>query len=89
MFWNAVNNACYCFMSKFGYPGGTIYMSRRFYDNLEREMVGAQWLALVKQNSVRGMKIIIDDNQELFTIKGRNEDSLVITDINITKFSQL
>lgn len=88
MYWNTVNNASYCFMSKFKYPGSTIYMSRNFYNELEREMIGAQWLALIKQNSVRGMNIIIDDSQKLFTIRGSRGDEIVITDMSVTKFSQ-
>ena len=88
MYWNAVNNASYCFMSKFKYPGATIYMSRNFYNELEREMIGAQWLALIKQNSVRGMNIIIDDSQKLFTIRGSRGDEIVVTDMSVTKFSQ-
>ena len=88
MYWNAVNNASYCFMSKFKYPAATIYMSRNFYNELEREMIGAQWLALIKQNSVRGMNIIIDDSQKLFTIRGSRGDEIVVTDMSVTKFSQ-
>lgn len=88
MFWNAVNNAAFCFMSKFKYPAATIYMSRNFYNELEREMIGSQWLALIKQNSVRGMNIIIDDSQKLFTIRGSRGDEIVITDMSVTKFSQ-
>lgn len=87
MYWNAVNNATYCFMSKFKYPGGTIHMSRQFYNALEYEMFGDQWWFLVKENSVRGMKIIIDDSQELFAIRGHDGDEIVVTDINVTKFS--
>lgn len=88
MYWNAVNNATYCFMSKFKYPGGTIHMSRQFYNNLENEMYGDQWWFLIKENSVRGMKIVIDDNQELFAIKGKDGDELIVKDLNITKYQK-
>jgi hypothetical protein len=88
VYWNAVNNAAFCFMSKFKYPGGMIYMSRQFYNLLENEMIGDQWWFLIKENSVRGMKIVIDDSQELFTIRGSGDDEIVVTDMNVTKFSQ-
>ena len=88
VYWNAVNNAAFCFMSKFKYPGGMIYMSRQFYNSLENEMIGDQWWFLIKENSVRGMKIVIDDSQELFTIRGSGDDEIVVTDMNVTKFSQ-
>ena len=88
MYWNAVNNAAFCFMSKFKYPGGMIYMSRQFYNSLENEMYGDQWWFLIKENSVRGMKIVIDDNQELFSIRGRGDDVIVITSLDVNRFSQ-
>lgn len=88
MFWNAVNNAAFCFMSKFKYPGGIICMSRQFYNALENEMVGDQWWFLIKENSIRCMKIIIDDNQVLFTIKGIEGDELVITNFNFNKYTK-
>jgi hypothetical protein len=46
-------------------------MSRWYYNNLEREMCGKQWLVLIKENSVLGNKIVIDDNlkeKELFIL---------------------
>lgn len=88
MYWNAVNNAAFCFMSKFKYPGGIICMSRQFYNNLENEMYGDQWWFLIKENSVRCMKIVIDDSQELFAIKGKDGDEIVVKDLNIHKYSQ-
>ena len=88
MYWNAVNNASYCFTIKFKYSAAIIYMNSNFYNALEREMVGYQWWFLIKQNRVRGMKIVIDDSQELFTIRGSRGDEIVVTDMSITKFSQ-
>ena len=88
MYWNAVNNAAFCFMSKFKYPAGMIYMSRKFYNSLENEMYGDQWWFLIKENSVRGMKIVIDDSQELFSIRGHGDDVIVITSLDVNRFSQ-
>ena len=86
MYWNCVNNACYRFTQTFGYAGSTIKMSSKFYKELEHEMYAVQWWFLVKNNSVRGCKIVIDDSQELITLVGRDGDELQITQLNITKF---
>ena len=58
-------------MQRFNYASSTIIMSRWYYNNLEREMCGKQWLVLIKENSVLGNKIVIDDNlnkKELFIL---------------------
>lgn len=71
MFWNAIRRACFKYMQRFNYASSTIKMSRWYYNNLEREMCGKQWLALIKSNSVLGNKIVIDDNlkeKELFIL---------------------
>ena len=71
MFWNAIRRACFKYMQRFNYASSTIIMSRWYYNNLEREMCGKQWLFLIKVNSVLGNKIVIDDNlkeKELFIL---------------------
>lgn len=73
-----VNNACYAFTNKYHYASGRIKMSSYFYYKLRNEMVGNQLLALLKQNSVRGCVIDIDDSQTGFTIVGRQDDKLVV-----------
>ena len=72
MFWNCVNNMCYKFMALYHYTASEIHMSPNFYNNLFEEMCGAQWWFLLKNNSIRGMNIIIDDQEVLFTIVGKN-----------------
>ena len=51
-------------------------------------MYGDQWWFFIKENSVRGMKIVIDDSQELFSIRGRGDDVIVITSLDVNRFSQ-
>ena len=87
MYWNLVDDMCYKFTIKFHYACSTILMSREFYNSLEWEMVGNQWLSLVKQNSVRGCHIVIDDTQIMFTLKGREGEELVVRSFEETKFS--
>ena len=72
MYWNCVNNMCYKFMAMFHYTATEIHMSPNFYNNLFEEMCGAQWWFLLKGNSIRGMNIVIDDQEVLFTIVGKN-----------------
>lgn len=71
MYWNCVNNMCYKFMAMYHYTATEIHMSPDFYNNLFEEMCGAQWWFLLKNNSVRGLKIVIDDRETLFTIVGK------------------
>lgn len=70
MYWNMVNKASHEFSEKFGFAPSKIYMNFNFYCELEREMVGDQWWFLIKENSVRGMKIVIDDGISSFVIAG-------------------
>ena len=72
MYWNCVNNMCYKFMAMFHYTATEIHMSPNFYNNLFEEMCGAQRWFLLKGNSIRGMNIVIDDQEVLFTIVGKN-----------------
>ena len=72
MYWNCVNNMCYKFMAMFHYTATEIHMSPNFYNNLFEEMCGAQWWFLLKGNTIRGMNIVIDDQEVLFTIVGKN-----------------
>lgn len=72
MYWNCVNNMCYKFMAMFHYTATEIHMSPNFYNNLFEEMCGAQWWFLLKDNTIRGMNIVIDDQEVLFTIVGKN-----------------
>lgn len=62
MFWNTIRRACFEYMQRFNHASSIIKMSRWYYNNLEREMCGKQWLVLIKVNSVLGNKIVIDDN---------------------------
>jgi hypothetical protein len=43
-------------------------MNKNFYDGLFDEMVGDQKLALIKANSVRGLKIVISELDSEFVI---------------------
>ena len=72
MYWNCVDNMCYKFMAMFHYTATEIHMSPNFYNNLFEEMCGAQWWFLLKDNTIRGMNIVIDDKEVLFTIVGKN-----------------
>lgn len=68
MYWNKVNNACYMFAEKYHKSPMTIQMSEELYKCLFDEMVGDQKLALIKANSVRGLKIIIKELDREFII---------------------
>jgi hypothetical protein len=59
-------------MALYHYAPSEIRMSPNFYNNLFEEMCGAQWWFLLKNNSIRGMNIVIDDQEVLFTIVGKN-----------------
>ena len=72
MYWNCVNNMCYKFMAMFHYTATEIHMLPNFYNNLFEEMCGARWWFLLKGNTIRGMNIVIDDQEVLFTIVGKN-----------------
>lgn len=85
MFWNCINNMCYKFMAMYHYTATEIHMSPDFYNNLFEEMCGAQWWFLLKNNSVRGLKIVIDDREALFTIVGK-EHTLTPTSLNETRW---
>ena len=54
MYWNFVNDMSYKYIKLYHHAPTHIYMPRWFYNNLEHEMVGKQWLAMIKQNSIRG-----------------------------------
>jgi hypothetical protein len=43
-------------------------MNKGFYDGLFEEMVGDQKLALIKANSVRGLKVVISELDSEFVI---------------------
>ena len=85
MFWNCVNNMCYKFMALYHYTPTEIHMSSGFYNNLLEEMCGAQWWFLLKNNSIRGMKIVIDDREALFTIVGK-ENTLTPRSLNESRW---
>ena len=85
MYWNCVNNMCYKFMAMYHYTATEIHMSPSFYNNLLEEMCGAQWWFLLKNNSVRGLKIVIDDQEALFTIVGR-EHKLTPKNLNESRW---
>ena len=71
MYWNCVNNMIYKFTAIYHYTPTEIHMSHDFYSNLFEEMCGAQWWFLLKNNSVRGLKIVVDDHEKFFTIVGK------------------
>lgn len=80
MFWNMINDGCYKFTSKFHYAPDKIRMSKEYYEGLFNEMYGVQHLALIKNNTVRGLHIDIDhniDNNIWFYIEGKEEDNIV------------
>lgn len=80
MYWNLVDNMCYKFTIKFHYAPTRIIMSKEFYEGLFNEIYGVQHLALVKNNSIRGLYIIIEyniDNNIWFYIEGNGEDTIV------------
>lgn len=60
MFYNKLKKAIEEFVVKHKYCPTTVNMSPTYYDNLEKEMVGAQWLFLIKCSKVMGLKIIVD-----------------------------
>ena len=68
MYWNKINDACYEFSRRYHRPPRVIYMNKNFYDGLFGEMVGDQKLALIKANSVRGLKIVISELDSEFVI---------------------
>ena len=68
MYWNKINNSCYEFSRRYHRPPRVIYMNKNFYDGLFDEMVGDQKLALIKANSVRGLKIVISELDSEFVI---------------------
>ena len=70
MYWNCVNNMGYKFTAKFHIAPSEIHMSPYFYESLFEELQGGQWWHLFKNNSVRGMKIVIDEQESLFTLHG-------------------
>ena len=72
MYWNKINDMSYKYIKLYHHAPTHIYMPRWFYNNLEYEMVGKQWLAMIKQNSIRGMHIVIDDNEPFFKIIGND-----------------
>lgn len=74
MYWNMVNNGCYEYCRIFHHAPNIIIMCRQFYEEVEKEMYGVQYLHLIKRNSIRGLKIYIDNNMNkdtLFIIKGK------------------
>lgn len=80
MYWNLVNDMCYKFTIKFRYAPTRIIMSKEFYESLFNEVYGVQRLALIKNNSIRGLYIIIEyniDNNIWFYIEGNGEDTIV------------
>ena len=85
MFWNCINNMCYKFTALYHYTPTEIHMSPGFYNNLLEEMCGAQWWFLLKNNSVRGLKIVIDDREVLFTIV-RKEHTLTPRSLNESRW---
>ena len=70
MFWICVDNMCHRFTAKFGVAPSIITMSQYYYEQLFREMCGNQWWFLMKTNEVRGLKIVIDNKERLFTLHG-------------------
>ena len=70
MYWNMVNRDGQKFVENFGQAPSKIYMTMDFYRKLENEMYGAQLWFLVKAQSIRGMKIIIDDSVKSYVIAG-------------------
>lgn len=85
MYWNCVNNMAYKFMAMYHHAATEIHMSPGFYNNLLEEMRGAQWLFLLKNNSVRGLKIVIDDREALFSIVGK-EHTLTPRNLNESRW---
>ena len=69
MYWNKINDACYEFSRRYHRTPRVIYMNKNFYDGLFCEMVGDQKLALIKANSVRGLKIVISELDSEFVIR--------------------
>ena len=72
-------------MALYHYVPTEIHMSPDFYNNLLEEMCGAQWWFLLKNNSIRGMKIVIDDREALFTIVGK-EHTLTPRNLNESRW---
>lgn len=85
MFWNCVNNVAYKFIAKYNVAPSVIVMSQYYYEQLFGEMCGAQWWHLMKMYEVRGMKIIINNEERLFTLHGGGH-SLTATHLNESRW---
>ena len=70
MYWNMVNRDGQKFVEGFGQAPSKIYMTTDFYRKLEHEMYGIQLWFLIKEQSIRGMKIVIDDSVKSYVIVG-------------------
>ena len=62
MYWNFIEGMSKEFTVKYGHAPSIVIMNIDFYNKLEYEMIGKQWLVLIKCSSIRGMKIMIDNN---------------------------
>ena len=69
MYYNKIFKECFKFMVKHEYAPTVIYMNPKYYDELEREMIGAQKRFLIKCSVVLGTKIIIDYDVKDFKLK--------------------
>lgn len=70
MFWICVDNMGHKFSAMYHVAPSEIHMSQYYYEQLFAEMCGNQWWFLMKENEVRGMKIVIDNEERLFTLYG-------------------
>lgn len=69
MYYNKIKKQCFDFMVKNNYAPTVIYMSQKYYDGLENEMIGKQYRFLIKCAKVQGLKVIIDFNEKEFRLE--------------------
>ena len=69
MFYNKIKKSCFDFMVKNNYAPTVVYMSQKYYDELENEMIGKQYRFLIKCAKVQGLKVIIDFSEKEFRLE--------------------
>ena len=78
MLWNVANKAMYEFVNRYHYASSEIHMSQDYYNALLNEMYGNQQYVLDKFYRFRGCKVVIDNSQVMFAVKGRHSDEVSV-----------
>ena len=69
MFYNRILKASHEFINGNHYCATKIFMNPNYYNNLEKEMFGGQWMFLIKCSKVLGLKIIINYEVQDFKLE--------------------